>query len=174
MTQCEAVIDTYRCPDPTDPYSSDKWCAKHTLQHNVSHAFYKYVERNWDRVQGDALWNPKDIESKKDGLRFLTIVLVAREAHTDWFYQGKSCVGHQRREFRLSAKLSSVQRETFAMEYAIVSRTILPMVREVIRSQVSQVSASTTPETIIQEIDQSSEEICKKKRHLFAAPSALS
>ncbi|KAK8060608.1 hypothetical protein PG996_010538 [Apiospora saccharicola] len=158
MTRCKAVVDTYRCPDSTDPCSSYSWCAKHKLQHDVSHDFYKYVERKWDRIQGDALWNPKDIQSKKDGLRYLTIVLVARKAHTDWFYKGKPCVGHKKRELRLRDKLISVQRETFAMEHAIVPTMILPMIREVIRSRVSTISAAITPGETAQEADETPEE----------------
>lgn len=157
----QAVIDKYRCRESIDG-CSDKWCAKHTRQHRVSHNFYKYVESEWDRVCDDALCNSDNIESKKDGLRFLSIALVAREAHTDWFYSGQPCDGHKERERMLRAYRNSVKRETYALKHGIIDKMTAPILREIIRDRISQIAVVTVLEATTEENHAASQELGKK------------
>ncbi|KAK7926843.1 hypothetical protein PG985_003841 [Apiospora marii] len=141
MKQCKALIDANSCLEFMDWYESD-WCTKHTLQHRVSHDFYKDVEAEWDHVR----WSSReDAQSKQDELCLLSVAIAAREAHTDWFYQSQPDPGHKSRERELRSKRETVKLEVYAMEHAIVTKMSKPLIQETIRPHIKQVSASDFP-----------------------------
>ncbi|KAK8052527.1 hypothetical protein PG993_003912 [Apiospora rasikravindrae] len=154
---CKAAIDSVPCSNPTKS-CQDNYCEKHSIQHDVSYHFYKDVEAKWERLKWDALCDSEDAQSKHDGLTFLSIVLVAREAHTDWFYQGVPEPGHQRHEQRLRSNRDSVVTAIYALEHGIVAKMTNPLIREVIRNYVTQISAQDFPQPTLGENEQSTEE----------------
>ncbi|KAK7926844.1 hypothetical protein PG985_003842 [Apiospora marii] len=103
------------------------------------------------------------IKSKKDGLRFLSIAIVARTAHTDWFYSGQPCHGHKARERKLRVNRNSVQRETYATKHVIVAKMTAPMIRETIRDRISQIPVATVAEGTTQENHAASQDISTPK-----------
>ncbi|KAK8080865.1 hypothetical protein PG997_008683 [Apiospora hydei] len=150
MTICKAAIELVPCQNPTNCYR-DNFCEKHSIQHDISHNLYKDVEAEWERLKWDALFDSDDAKSKHDGLVFLSIVLVAREAHTDWFYQGVPDPGHETHEQGLRADRDSVVAAIYAMEHGIVAKMTNPLVREVIRSHINRISTHKLPQPTLGE-----------------------
>ncbi|KAK8033587.1 hypothetical protein PG991_002985 [Apiospora marii] len=103
------------------------------------------------------------IESKKDGLRFLSIALVARQAHTDWFYSGQPCDGHKARERKPRVNRISGQRETYAMKHGIFAKMTALMIRETIRDRISQIPVARIAEGTTQENHAASQDISTQK-----------
>ncbi|KAK7955927.1 uncharacterized protein PG986_005149 [Apiospora aurea] len=156
MALCKAAIESVPCQNPTN-CCRDSFFEKHSIQHDISHNFYKDVEAEWGRLKWDALCDSDDAKNKHDGLVFLSIVLAAREAHTDWFYQGVPDPGHETHEQGLRADRDSVVAAIYALEHGIFAKVTNPLVREVIRSHINRISTHKLPQPTLGENTPSTE-----------------
>ncbi|KAK8033588.1 hypothetical protein PG991_002986 [Apiospora marii] len=133
--------------------------------------FYKDVEEEWDSVKYGALYGSEDAESKQAGLRLLSVVIAAREAHTEWFYSGEPDPNHKDHEHELRSSRETVIKGVYDMEYAIVTNMSKPLIQEIIRSHIKQVSASDFPnqpvpkdDSFLEKYSAYREELCMKRK----------
>ncbi|KAK8119591.1 uncharacterized protein PG998_004217 [Apiospora kogelbergensis] len=133
MSQCKAIFKQVRCSSTTGSYQR-YWCEKHEAQHKVSHDFYKDVENEWKRRE-DTFWNSETTKDKTEGLRLLSIVLVARQSHNEWFYESQPDDGHEDHELELRSSRQYLCRETYALGYAIATRMTPEAIKNVIRER---------------------------------------
>ncbi|KAK8105313.1 hypothetical protein PG999_008672 [Apiospora kogelbergensis] len=133
MSQCKAIFEQVRCGSTTGSYQR-YWCEKHEAQHKVSHDFYKDVENEWERRE-DTFWNSETTKDKTEGLRLLSIVLVARQSHNEWFYESQPDDGHEDHELELRSSRQYLCRETYALGYAIAIRMTPEAIKNVIRER---------------------------------------
>ncbi|KAK7926840.1 hypothetical protein PG985_003838 [Apiospora marii] len=80
-------------------------------QKDALRAFYHTTEDRYDLLPSQVLDDREDIETKRTAITLLAIVLAARQAMTDWFWNGVPDDGHVEHEMVLSSKLIRYQPE---------------------------------------------------------------
>ncbi|KAK6827631.1 hypothetical protein PG987_010972 [Apiospora arundinis] len=136
MEQCKATIYLIRCTSAAEHYHND-WCAKHTVQHRVSHNFYKDVEEEWEQTKWSA-FSDSDFD-------FSLPSLMPGRATRSGSLEGYPSQNRQDHERQLWSDYYSLRKELFGMEYGIVTKMSDGLVKEMIRDSISRVPVTGIP-----------------------------
>lgn len=116
-----------------------RWCQKHLEQKDALRAFYHATEDKYHRLPSYVLDDREDTETKRTAIALLAIVLVARQAMTDWFWNGVPDDDHLQHEMEVNSKLPGVRNTLFGMRFGIIIQISELDLREIIRTALIQI-----------------------------------
>ncbi|KAK8042917.1 hypothetical protein PG994_013400 [Apiospora phragmitis] len=110
------------------------------MRWNQERVIYRFLKDTEDRCRLKGLNNLDEVENKRVYLILMSLMIVTREAHRDWFYLGQNCPNHIRHEVEISDDWVSVKKHLWKMEYGICMEQSEVSLREVIRNILNGMS----------------------------------
>ncbi|KAK7955925.1 uncharacterized protein PG986_005147 [Apiospora aurea] len=105
----------------------------HMIGFRMKHGFQKALSLLTFKGARCRLGDLDNPDLKRIALVMLNLVIVAREAHRDWFYPGENCPFHIAYEFQLIDRRARVRMALWAMNYAINTMISEASLRELLR-----------------------------------------
>ncbi|KAK8052524.1 hypothetical protein PG993_003909 [Apiospora rasikravindrae] len=129
---CAALIDGTPCKGRPVHYWWTPWCETHAKQERAVYHFLKHVNAGIESIK-DSFGDVDNPQLKRIALIMLNLVIVAREAHRDWFYPSQNCPFHIPYETQLIDMRARVTKTLRTMDYAINTKVPEPSLRELMR-----------------------------------------
>ncbi|KAI1378069.1 hypothetical protein F4677DRAFT_443983 [Hypoxylon crocopeplum] len=149
----EGLLDHWCCrarwkTEVYEPTKESRYCADHYRQERLVYDFYKAHEASWEYYQEERDCSLSDITTQTKAHNHLTLAILARELHTEWFFGRGDCWAHEDHVHILRCERRTIEHLILQVGLAYDRAGVDVGVRQALEEAMMSLTSSSTSEDL--------------------------